>query len=212
MSIKQPHEARYLNGTLINWKNPPRPTTKVKWTKKGIYGQVVTGSFRHICHLNRLNNLAIKKFGEQIEVIQTAYNSSIAASEGTHDFDATVDCYIPGVGWWTSQSFWRANGLGGWYRYPPMFSNHYHGFTLPPREGDNVSDDFDLRGFKVGVYVDGGYSTRGGLVTSSQIQDYYKRAFGLSGRHTPGSDNSWFPSNISDTTFILKRYVARRAS
>jgi hypothetical protein len=210
MTVKQPHEARFLNGRAINWKTPPLATAKVKWTKKGHYGQTVTGSFRHICHLNRLNNLAIKLFDSELEVLQTAYNTTVAASAGTHDLDATVDVYISGVGWWEQSRFYRGNGLGGWYRHPPLFGNHYHGFTLPVREGENVSDDFDARGFKVGVYVDGGYSTRGGRVSSSQLEDFYNRAFGLSNQHTPGSDNSWFPADISRTVFDLKRYIARR--
>ncbi len=211
MTIRQPHEAQFLNGRAINWKKPPSPPTKVKWSKKGMYGQTVTGSFRHICHLNRLNNLALEKFGDGIEIIQTAYNTSVAASAGTHDLDATVDLYIPGVDWWGQQRFFRANGLGSWYRHPPLFGNHIHGFTLPPREGQNVSDDFKAKDFKVGVYVDGGYSTRGGFVSSSQIGDYYIHAFGLSGQHTAGSDRSWFPSNIGETVFKLGKYVQRRA-
>lgn len=207
-----PHEAVRLNGHQINWSSPPAATTKVKWSKKSMYGHTVTGSLRHICHLNRLNNLAIKRFGTGIEIIQTAFNTSIAASAGTHDLDAVVDLYIPGVGWWTQQRFFRANGLPGWYRYPPSFPNHYHGFTLPRHEGTVVSDDFRSGGFKVGVYVDGGYSTRGYLASSSQIEDAYKHAFGLSSSHTPGSDNTWWPKNLAATAFDLKAYIARRAA
>ncbi len=212
MTVQQSHEARRLDGGLINWNSPPAATTKVKWSKASMYGHAVTGSFRHICHLNRLNNLAIKKFGVGITIIQTAYNASVSASAGTHDLDAVVDIYIPGVGWWAQQRFFRANGLPGWYRHPPSFTNHYHGFTLPPHEGTNFSDDFRSAGFKVGVYVDGGYSTRGALVTSSQIADIYNRAFGLSNMHTPGSDNTWWPKNIAATAFDLRRYVQARAA
>lgn len=198
--IRQPHEVKYLNGKAINWLRPPKPNTIVMWSKKTTGGKVVKGTFRHICHLNRLNNLAIARYGVGIEIIQSAYNTTVAASAGTHDYDAVVDLYIPGVGWWEQQRFFRANGLGCWYRHPPKFGNHVHGFTLPVPEGNYRGDDFAMQGTKVGVYVPG------------QLEDYYKHAFGLYGLHTPGSDKSWFPKNIEATVFDLEKYVARRAS
>lgn len=210
--IKQPHEVRYLNGRAINWKRPPRANKMCAWSKKTTSGRSIRGSFRTLCHLNRLNNLALKKFGVEIQVIQPDWNTGVAASAGTHDFDATWDLWIPGVDPWVQQRFFRANGLGGWMRKPPLFGWHYHGFTLPPREGQSISDDFKVHGFKVGIYVDGGYSSRGGLVTSSQISDYYNHAFGLSGQHSAGSDRTWFPKSIEATVFDLGKYVARRAA
>lgn len=209
--IKQPHEVRLLNGGAINWKRPPRPTAMCSWSKKTTAGRPIRGSFRTLCHMNRLNNLALRRFGREISVIQPDWNTTVAASAGTHDFDATWDLWIPGVDPWVQQRFFRANGLGGWMRRPPLFGWHYHGFTLPPREGQSISDDFKVHGFKVGVYVDGGYSSRGRLVTSSQIADYYNHAFGLSNAHTPGSDRTWYPKSIPATIFRLDRYVARRA-
>lgn len=209
--IKQPHEVRLLNGGAINWKRPPRPTAMCSWSKKTTSGRPIRGSFRTLCHMNRLNNLALRRFGREISVIQPDWNTTVAASAGTHDFDATWDLWIPGVDPWVQQRFFRANGLGGWMRRPPLFGWHYHGFTLPPREGQSISDDFKVHGFKVGVYVDGGYSSRGRLVTSSQIADYYNHAFGLSNAHTPGSDRTWYPKSIPATIFRLDRYVARRA-
>lgn len=209
--IKQPHEVRLLNGGAINWKRPPRPTAMCSWSKKTTSGRPIRGSFRTLCHMNRLNNLALRRFGREISVIQPDWNTTVRASAGTHDFDATWDLWIPGVDPWVQQRFFRANGLGGWMRRPPLFGWHYHGFTLPPREGQSISDDFKVHGFKVGIYVDGGYSSRGRLVTSSQIADYYNHAFGLSNAHTPGSDRTWYPKSIPATIFRLDRYVARRA-
>lgn len=209
--IKQPHEVRHLNGRPINWRKPPAPNKMCAWSKRTSSGRPIRGSFRTLCHMNRLNNLALHKYGHEIVVIQSDWNTGVAASAGTHDFDATWDIYIPGVGWWETQRFLRANGFGCWYRHPPLFGNHIHGFTLPPREGSSISDDFKVRGFKVGIYVDGGYSSRGGLVTSSQIADYYNEAFGLAGRHSPHSDRSWFPKDKRATIFNLHNYVARRA-
>jgi hypothetical protein len=209
--VKQPHEVRLLSGKPINWKRPPRPTAMCSWSKKTTAGRPIRGSFRTLCHMNRLNNLALRRFGREISVIQPDWNTTVAASAGTHDFDATWDLWIPGVDPWVQQRFFRANGMAGWIRKPPLFGWHFHGFTLPPREGHSISDDFKVHGFKVGIYVDGGYSTRGGLVTSSQIVDYYNHAFGLANQHARGSDRSWYPKDIPATIFNLKRYVARRA-
>jgi hypothetical protein len=213
----QPHEAQIylgpgLPGRKIDWANPPKPTRRCVWSKRATNGKRVTGSFRTICHLNRLNNLAIDKYGVGIEVIQPPYNTGVRASAGTHDYDATYDVYIPGVSWWEQQRFFRANGCGGWYRHPPLFGNHCHMFTLPYREGKSISDDWMVFGFKVGKYMDGGWSLYRRSVASSQIADYYAHAFGLSGAHTPGSDRSWFPANIEATIFDLGAYVAKRAA
>jgi hypothetical protein len=207
----QPHEAVFLDGSKIDWDDPPRATTKVMWSKRTTSGKKITGSFRTICWLNRLNNLAYDKWDHGIEVIQPPYNVGVVASAGTHDLDACVDLYIPGVSWWAMQRFVRANGGGGWYRHPPLFGNHIHVFCLPPQEGQLRADDWAVAGFRVGKYVDGGYSTSGRQITSAQITDYYNHAFGLSGQHTPNSDHSWFPASIKDTIFDLKTYVAKRA-
>lgn len=210
MAVVTGEQVLYLNGRKINWEKPPRATTKVMWSKRDMYGRKVTGSLRTIAHFDRLNRLAKKKFGVELVIIQPPNNTTVAASAGTHDFDCCVDLYIPGVSWWDQQRFFRANGLGCWYRYPPSFGNHIHGFTLPPREGKTISDDYKVYGFKVGVYVDGGYSSRGGLVTSSQLADYYNHAFGLSGQHVPNSDRSWFPRDIEATIFDLGKYIEAR--
>jgi hypothetical protein len=203
-------EPLHLDGAPIDFGQPPLSTALVKWAKKDLKGRAVKGSLRHICHLNQLNNLAVTKFGTGIEIIQPAFNTGVAASVGTHDFDMVVDLHIPGVGWWDQQRFFRANGLGSWYRHPPAFGNHIHGFTLPPREGHNVSDDFKVAGFKVGKYIDGGWSTHHAQITSSQIADYYHHAFGLKNEHKPNSDTSWFPPDIPTTIFDLSAYIRAR--
>ena len=163
-----------------------------------------------ICHLNRLNNLAVERFSEGVSVIQPPFNTTVDASAGTHDFDACFDIHIPGVDGWAQQRFFRANGLGCWYRHPPAFSNHIHGFALPPREGTVLSDDFAVIGRTVGFLVDGGVSSEGHVVASSQLTDY-NHAFGLKDQHTINSDHSWFPADIEATIFDLDRYIARRA-
>lgn len=198
--IKQPHEVRTLAGKEINWRRPPRPNTMCTWTKRTSAGKKIRGSFRTLCHLNRLNNLCLRRFGVELVVIQPDWNTTVPASRGTHDKDAVWDLYIPGVSWWEQQRFFRANGLGSWYRHPPLFGNHIHGFTLPPVEGVVRFDDFAMAGIPVGTYV------------PAQLQDYYNHAFGLADQHTPGSDRSWFPKNIEATVFNLDAYVARRAA
>lgn len=207
------NRVRYLNGKPINWLKPPKETVRVMWVRKDSSGRRVTGSLRTICHLDRLSRLAKAKYGSEIVVIQPPYNTTVAASAGTHDFDACIDLYIPGVSWWEMQRFLRANGFACWYRHPPLFGNHIHGFTLPEREGSSISDDFKVHGFEVGIYVDGGYSHEGHLVTSSQIQDYYNKAFGLANQHVPGSDASWHPKDhggIERTIFKLDGYIKNR--
>lgn len=206
---------RYLNGRKVNWRKPPAANRKMLWRDKTMYGRPVYGSFRTLCHLDRIDRLARKKYGRGVVVIQSAYNTTVAASAGTHDFDACLDAYIPGVSWWGQQKFFRANGWGAWYRYPPLFGNHIHMISLPEREGQSISDDYRVHGFKVGKYVDGGHSVYGREVTSSQLYDYYKRAFGLSNQHTPGSDKSWHPAThkkggVEATIFKLDSYVASR--
>lgn len=196
---KRQAEVLWLGGRPINWQKPPKPQRKVLWSKRTMFGGKVIGSYRHIAHLDRLNTLALRKFGVGIVVIQAAFNTTVEASKGTHDEDMVVDVFIPGVSWWDQQRFFRANGLGCWYRHPPLFGNHIHGFTLPPREGKTIADDFSVHGFEVGIFVPG------------QLVDYYSHAFGLAGAHEPNSDKSWFPPNIEATIFDLEKYTRNRA-
>lgn len=199
-------EVRLASGRRIDWHNPPRSNQIASLT---LNGHTYKGSFRTCCHINRLNNLARKRFGEGLTVFQGPYHLGVSASAGTHDKDACWDLWISGVPAYTQQRFFRANGFGCWYRHPPLFGNHIHGFTLPPHRG-TVSDDFQVAGMTVGKYIDGGLSLLGHTVASSQIADYYAHAWGLAGQHRPGSDRSWFPRSIPDSVFNLKAYVQRR--
>jgi hypothetical protein len=200
-----------MDGKEINWDNKQTPTARVMWSKESMWGQRVIGSLRTICHIDRLNNLAISRFDSELIIIQPPYNTTVEASKGTHDFDACFDWYIPGLGWWDMQRFGRGNGVADWYRPTnTRWSNHQHGFTLPPQRGSIRSNDFADSGFKVGYYIDGGYSLYGERRYTSQLDDYYKHAFGLKDMHTPGSDKSWFPPDIGATIFDLHAYVERR--
>lgn len=204
MPVINPKTGREFRWERGKWT----PRTRARWHKKTTNGQPVIGSVRAIAHLDWMNRRAKKIFGVGIEVIQSAYNTTVAASAGTHNEDLVYDLYIPGVPWWRQQRFFRRHGFWCWYRHWPLFGNHIHGFcALPGQLGSPV---FANRGFKVGVYVDGGYSTRGTRVTSSQLDDFVKKAFGLSGQHEPGSDRSWFPPDLQATVFDLHAYVQRR--
>lgn len=198
---------RTRTGRRINWRKPPKPNTIVTWKHQG---RTFKGSLRTICHMARLNSLARAQFGVEIVVLQGPYNTSVRASAGTHDKSEVWDIYIPGVPWRTQERWLRARGFACWYRFPPAFGYHIHGFTLPEREGRSIGDDFKAAGLEVGVYVDGGWSTRGAKVTSSQIDDYYNHAFGLSSQHVPGSDKAWYPKDIAKTIFDLRAFVAGR--
>lgn len=197
-----------LAGRPIDWTNPPAATARVQWSQKTGGGKPVTGSLRTIAHLDHLNDLAVKRWGRGIVVIQPPYNAGVKASAGTHDYDACSDLHIPDVGWRDQETWLRANGYGCWWRRPPAFGHHIHGFTLPPREGRDVNDDWKIHGFKVGRFVDGGWSTLGRKAYSSQIGDYYARRTGLAG-HALDS-GSTFPENIEATVFDLDAWVRRQ--
>lgn len=213
---KDPETTLYVKSRIlrrwmpINYRKPPKPTAMVRWSKRDDDGNVIEASFRSIAHMDRLNRLVKRRFGVEIRIIQPPYNTGVPQSVGTHDYDAVWDIEIPGVNWYEAQRFLRAHGFACWVRKPPDFSWHIHGFTLPPREGISISDDFMVAGFKVGKYVDGGYSTYGHLITSSQIDDYYHHALGLAGQHTTNGDKTWFPENIEATIFDLDQYIDNR--
>jgi len=202
-------EVRRANGDRIDWTNPPSGPTKCSLVIDG--GKRIAG-FRTLCHINLTDYRARKTFNTGLTIIQPPYNTSVAASAGTHDFDAVWDVWINGVPAWDQQRFLRANGWGAWYRHPPLFGQHQHMFTLPPHRGDPASDDFKQAGMTVGKFIDGGLSLLGHTIGSSQIDDFYHHAFGLAGQHTPGSDKSWFPPDIAATAFGLSAYIQQRAN
>lgn len=183
----------------IDWKNDRLAlNTPVMWSKRAQNGKIVHGSLLAILHLNWLNDEAVRVFGVEVEIIQPMNNVGVEASAGTHDFDICWDGYIPGVGWWRMQRFFRARGTWGWYRHPPLFGNHFHGGVIPPIEGSSRADDFAMAGLKVGIFVPG------------QLVDYFNRAFGLKNQHTPGSDRSWFPKDISKVVFDFDAEIQRQ--
>lgn len=203
-----------LAGNPINWAKPPAATTKVMWSKKDKSGRKVTGSFRTICHIEYLDQHAHKHYRKGISIFQPPYTKGYKPSAGTHDYDACIDVEIPGLPWLKQQRFFRLHGLGCWWRKPPTFINHIHGFTLPPQEGVVRSDDYAIAGFTVGKYIDGGWSLYGRKVASAQIDAYYSHEFGLKSDPHTGKDRSWFPPDIGATVFNLSAFIRaqRRAA
>jgi hypothetical protein len=140
----------------------------------------------------------------QFYIYQTCYNTTVAASRGTHDYDAVFDVKIIGLDWWRAQRFLRRRGWAAWYRHTGVFENipHIHMVSIPPGLSANpsaleVQRAFAALGIRVGVYVPG------------QIDDYYAHAYGLAGQHRAGADRSFFPDNINRTVFRRRWWFNR---
>lgn len=136
--------------------------------------------------------------GARLVIIQTCYNTTIAASAGTHDKDAVFDVYIEGLSWWESQRFLRRHGWAAWFRHTGAWEDpsawHIHMVSIPERLPNDptvsqIERAFELLGIEVGEFVPG------------QVDDYFAHALGLAGQHRAGLDRSWFPSNISATIY-----------
>lgn len=143
----------------------------------------------------------------KLGIYQTCYNTTIALSKGTHDFDAVFDVWIDGLDWWRAQRFLRRRGWACWYRHTGSFAStpHIHMISIPLGLSANPSAEdvhaaFSRLGIKVGVYVPG------------QVDDYYAHAYGLAGEHRAGSDHSWFPDNINATVFRRRLWLSRTTS
>lgn len=199
----------YPDGKPLNWdaiaKDPDRVSKMVQWSKRSNSGKVVRGSLFFIAALDTMDQKAQARFGAGVNIIQTAWNTGVDASEGTHDYDAVIDWEIPGIYTLEAQSFGRFYcGMATWARTPAQgFPWHNHGFFLPP--GGHVFPT------KVGKYIDGGKSL-GISGFSSQIADYWVNALGLEGQHAPGSDPTPFPSKTEKMAgiFDLDRYIQKQ--
>lgn len=130
--------------------------------------------------------VARHKKGAFVVVIQGSYNTGVALSAGTHDFDATLDIKIVGFTWQEMQAFCRKMGWAAWWRHtgswaaPSAF--HIHMTLLGAQEA----------GCRVGVFIPG------------QVSDYYAHKSGLVG-HVP--DPTWHPANIKATVFDYAIYL-----
>lgn len=153
----------------------------------------------------------------RLVVIQGCYNSSISASAGTHDYDSVLDVKIlrmPGRTaarrWLKAQAFLRTHGWAAWWRHTgtwaPQANWHIHMADIPPGlpthpSAAQVGAAYRRIGTKVGKYIDGGVTTHGSVVATSQIVDYYNHALGLAGQHNSGADSTWYPDSINQYVF-----------
>lgn len=158
----------------------------------------------HLQHT--LDVLAEKHPGASLHIMQTSFHTGFEPSKGTHDFDGVFDVRIDGLTWAQAQRFLRSQGWAAWHRVPPAFDHHIHMATIPPGLSGRptpkeVGAAYKKLGIQVGKFIDGGITTHGKVVGSSQIVDYFAHAFGLSGQHTPDSDKSWFPKDIAKTIY-----------
>jgi hypothetical protein len=116
----------------------------------------------------------------RIRVIQPCYNTGVALSAGTHDFDATLDIQIVGLTWTETQWFARECGWAAWWRHTGDWASpgawHVHMTLLGAQEA----------GCEVGEFIPG------------QVDDYYHDRDGLAD-HLP--DPTRHPVNISATVF-----------
>jgi hypothetical protein len=143
--------------------------------------------------------------GATLHVIQPPYHVGWPPSAGTHDKDACSDVWIFGLEPRVAERWLRAHGFWCWWRHTGTWADppdwHHHGFTAPA-DGHHFA-------VPVGVYVDGGLSTQGRIVASSQIQDAHNRAQGLSGLHAPGCDPAPWPPEPYPR-FNLAAYVKHK--
>jgi hypothetical protein len=144
---------------------------------RNIYGARIRMTRRTDAHLTWTISLLPK--GCTLRIIQGCYNTTVAISKGTHDFDAVFDVEIVGMSWFSAQHWLRAHGWAAWVRVPPTFSYHIHMVSL-------------------------GYTGRVGEYVPGQVEDYYNHLGGLVG-YDP--DESWFPDNIDATIFDYDAYL-----
>jgi hypothetical protein len=144
-----------------------------------------------------------------LTIIQTSYNTTVAASAGTHDFDACFDWgftgeLLPGqhaeAQWQQLQHFLRRLGWGCWWRHTGSWAAqsewHVHGFSLPVGLASFTT--------KVGEFIDGGLSSLGRAVASSQLDDYLTEKDGLADH---ACDHTWRPQPISSSVFHYWSWV-----
>lgn len=163
----------------IKW--PKNGTTKVSWVERGMYGQTCWMSARTAAHLAFTQRYLDKHHpGAKVVVIQGGYNAGkVAASAGTHDYDACLDVYITGLSWTEMEKVLRRCGWAAWHRRPPSFGNHIHMISL-------------------------GYNTRVGYLVPGQVKDYFAHKDGLKYHR---ADRSWHPENINSTIFSYRKWL-----
>lgn len=119
------------------------PRETIRWQRKNdIWGDPIFGSRATVAQLEDTDQRCLAQFGVGFEVMQGCFNTDVALSAGTHDFDRCVDGFIPRVDWLVAQRFLRGPCRWFcWYRKPPTFSSHIHAcasHTYDTRVGEFV--------------------------------------------------------------------------
>lgn len=161
----------------------------------------------------------------RLQILQTCYHTGVDKSAHTHDFDCVLDVWIVGgvlgADPWRAQRFLRARGWAAWFRHTGPWAArsawHIHMISLPPGlprhpTALDVGKAYAALGIKVGEFIDGGYTTTGRVVATSQVVDYYMRAEGLAGEHAQNDDPSWHPADINKTVFRRSLWFNRTAA
>lgn len=175
-------------------------------------GRTFKASRRTVAHIDATFAAFAQQFPKaRLSIIQACYNSTVAASAGTHDRDAVFDFGFSGVlvpggndaaQWLRLQRFLRNHGWGCWWRHTGTWAAqsawHVHGFSLPVGLATFAT--------QVGEFIDGGQSTLGRVVASSQLADYLTEKDGLAGH---ACDHTWRPSPISSSVFRYVPWVLR---
>lgn len=177
-------------------------------------GRTFKASRRTIWHLRWTIWLLALRFPKaRLNIIQTCYNTDprFRLSAGTHDFDCVFDVWITGgvLGSdpWRAQRFLRACGWAAFFRHTGTWAArsawHIHMVSLPPGlpahpTALDVGKAYAALGIKVGEFIDGGYTTQGRIVGSSQVVDYYRHDDALADH---AADPSWHPKYINKSVF-----------
>lgn len=163
----------------------------ITYTQPNIYGRYFKCSRRTAGALDYTKMQLAKKAKRdnksyRLVIIQGCYNTGVAASAGTHDFDACLDVKIEGMSYPEAQTFLRKYGWAAFYRKPPTFTEHIHMVLLPP---------YMLRWVApVGQWVPG------------QVTDYYAEP-PLDGLTSNAIDYSWHPPDIRATIFNYDEWL-----
>lgn len=129
-------------------------------------------------------------------VVQSAFNTGVPASAGTHDYDKVFDVYVIRLKsgrkvWVKGQRWLRRLGWADWWRHTGSWWNpsswHHHMVCL----------SWLIDKCRVGIYVPG------------QVSDYCAEPprNGLSGHPT---DRTWHPENIRATIFDYDEWYRKQ--
>lgn len=167
----------------------------ITYTQPNVYGRYFKCSKRTAAHLDFTKEALARKAARdgkayKLVIIQGCYNTGVAASAGTHDFDSCLDIRIDGMSYEDGQTWLRKQGWGAFYRKPPLFSVHIHMISLPPYKYDWVAP--------VGEWVPG------------QVSDYYAEP-PLDGLVDNLVDNTWHPADIRATIFSYSNWLKKQS-